>query len=38
MVSVDHMLLSMLSVTVQALEMLCAEATESLAPCSAPCV
>ena len=30
--SVDHMLISILSVSVQALEMLCGEAAEPLAP------
>ena len=32
MVSVDHMLISILSVSVKALEMLCAEAAKAVAP------
>ena len=32
MVCVDHMLVSMLSVSIKALDMLCAEVAEALAP------
>ena len=38
MVSVDRMLISILSVSFEALEMLCVEAAEALVICCVPCI